>query len=276
MSINLPLISGIFNWRDIIEIIFFSVIMYSISLWLKKDTQKNLLLPFYGFCVLLIGSYFLNLPAIHQLLFMFCPAIILLFMFMHQNTLQRNFIALKNITTPSLLPSSDWVTMLMRSCLTMLHNNQEILLIIEHTDAMGAYLKADYYINAPFTNDLLMLLVNKVYDTQKMIWVCSDGTIRGINVLWKASWHPSAYDQLNAWVDDAIAHTSKNDAVILHINPLKQYCSIASNGTLYQELTIEQAHQLLRKKINHPIPATKKGYPYDVTNKKNNVAQHIP
>ncbi len=274
MDINLPLSLGIFSWRDLVEILFFTCVVYGISLWLKEDSQKNLLPYFYGFCILFFSAHFFALPTVSQSLFIFSPAIILLFMFLHQTTLQRNFISLKNIRQPTTVP--DWFTTLMQTCLTTIHHNKELLILIEHTDAIGSYLKADYVINAPISKDLFTLIMEKVYTSQKMIWIHSDGIIRGINVSWKASWYPSAYEDQTAWIDDAIAHTSKNDALILHINPTKHHYTIAMNGILHQELTIEQASQLMRKKINYQIPVTKKGSPYDVTHKKNNVAQHIP
>ncbi len=269
----LPL--SILNWRDLIEILFFSCSFYYLSLWLKKDTQKNLLPYFYGFCLFTFGAHLLALPTVSQSLFLFSPAIILLFMFMHQSTLQRNMVALKNITHPS-HPPTDWLTTLLRTSLVMIHHNKELLILIEHTDAIGSYLKAEYYINAPLSKDLLTLIVEHAYNPQQMLWIHSDGIIRGINVSWKASWHPAAYENQTAWIDDAIVYTSKNDALLLHINPTKHHYTIASNGTIHHELTIEQVSQLLRKKINHPQSVTKKGYTYDVTSKKNNVAQHIP
>lgn len=274
MDIHLALSLGIFNWRDFIEICFFSYVIYRISLWLTQDTEKNLLPYFYGFCLLFCGANFLALPTVSQSLFIFAPVVMLLFMFLHQATLQRNFISLKNITQPS--PVSDWLTILMQTCLTMLHNNKELLILIEHTDAIGPYLKAEYTIHATMSKDLFALIMEKISTSKKMIWIHSDGTIRGINVSWKASWYPDAYEDETAWIDDAIAHTSKNDALLLHVNPIKQYFTIAMNGAIHHELTIEQAGQLIRKKINYQISVTKKGSPYDVTNKKNNVAQHIP
>lgn len=274
MDISLPLSWGIFSWRDAVEICFFSYVFYRISLWLTEDTQKNLLPSFYGFCMLFCSANFLSLTTVSQLLFIFTPTIIVLFMFLHQSTLQRNFISLKNITQTT--PTADWLTVLMQTCLTMLHNNKELLVLIEHTDAIGPYLKADYAIHASMNKDLFALIMEKMSTSKKMIWINSDGTVRGVNVCWKASWYPDSYADETAWIDDAIAHTSKNDVLLLHVNPVKQYFTIAMNGTIHQELTIEQAGQLIRKKINYQIPVTKKGSPYDVTNKKDNVAQHIP
>ncbi len=273
MDINLPLSLGIFSWRDLVEILFFILVIYSISLWLKEDTHKSLLPYFYSFCTLFLTAHFLALPTVSHFMFIFSPAIILLFMFLHQTTLQRNFISLKNIRQP--IPVADWFTLLMQTCLTMIHHNKELLILIEHTDALNSFLKVDYMINAPVSKDIFTL-IEKVYTPDKMIWIHSDGFIRGINVSWKASWYPTAYEDQTAWIDDAIAHTSKNDALILHINPTKHHFTIAMNGVLHQELTIEQVSQLMRKKINYQIPVTKKGSPYDVTHKKNNVAQHIP
>ncbi len=273
MDINLPLSLGIFSWRDVMEISFFTFVLYRVSLWLKEDEEKNLLPYLYGFCTLLLTAHLLALPTISQSLFIFSPSLILLFMFLHKTTLQRNFISLKNISAPVTTP--DWLSIVMQSCLTMFHNNKELLLVIEHTDAIAAFVKAEYAINAPINKDLFNFILEKVYNPHTMMWINSDGIIRGINVSWKASWYPNSYEDQTAWRDDAIAHTGKNDAMVLHINPSKHHYTIAMNGTLYEELTIEQVSQLIKKKINYQIPVTKKGSSYDVTNKKNIMAQHL-
>lgn len=262
------------NWRDPVEIFFFAATFYYISLWLQKDVQKNLLVHFYGFCIITFGTYFLALPTVSASLLLFSPAIALLFMIMHQEILQRNMVSLKNIVQPQNI-SHDWLTMLMRTSLTMLHDNKELIILIEQTDAISSYVKADYYINAPLSTDLLTFIVTHSHNPQKMLWVTSDGIIRGINASWKVSWHATDYPDNNAWIDDAIAYTSKHDTLILQSSPTQQHYTIVCNGAMHQELTVNQVHQLLRKKMNYSIPVTKKGYSYDVANKKNSVAQHL-
>ncbi len=86
------------NWRDCLEIIFFASLFYYLTLWLKKDKTKNLLPYFYGYCLITFCAYMLELTTVTSLLFLFTPAAVMLFILMHQDTLQRNIVALKHIT----------------------------------------------------------------------------------------------------------------------------------------------------------------------------------
>lgn len=262
------------SWRDPIEILLLSITIYYISIWFKKDAQKNLLPYFYGFCSFTITVHVLGLSTISYCLFLFSPAIIFIFMFMHQSVLQRNLIALKNITLAH-SPSDHWITTLLRASLTMMHANKRISIVIECSDALAPYITADYCINAPLSKDLLTLLVEHTYNPKQMIWVDAQGTIRGINASWKTKWHQEMDEHDDAWINDALTYTSKNDALVLHSNPTNHQYSLVSNGNLDQALTINEISQLLRKKINRPLSVTKKGYTYGIARKKNNMAQHL-
>lgn len=273
MNITVPIDLQTLEWRDLIEILFFASAFYSIARWLNQDSDKKLLSYFYGYCGLVLGAYSFELPTMGYMLFLFSPAVVLLFMFMHQTLLQKNMVSLKNITAAP-QTESDWLSDLMRISLSMLHNNKELLLLLEHTDALDAYLNCEYKLNAPAKADLLALLVEHVYKPSTLLWLQSNGSIKGINAHWKATWHPSAYKDQTAWLDDAIAYTSKNDAIIIQINPTKHTCSFASGGTVTQDLTIDQLHRIIRKKINYSI-SIKKGYPHAIASKKNSMAQHL-
>jgi hypothetical protein len=274
MNMGLPLSIGIFNWRDVIEILCFATILYFFSLWLKYDTHKNLLPYFYGFCAFFVCAHFLALTTLSQQLFIFTPVILVIFILMHQTTLQRNLIALKNITY-ALPASPDWITTVMRTSLRLLHDNKEMLLLIEYSDALTPHVHTEYTINAACTPDLFSALVHNVYKPRAMLWINAEGIIRGVNASWKTSWYPQAYENHYAWIDDAIAHTSTNDALVLHINPFEQQMTIVTQGILYQGVTVDHALQLIRKNIAHAHSVIEKGYPYDLTGKKTNMAQHL-
>ncbi len=117
------------TWRDYLEILFFAATFYYVILWLKKDTEKKLLPYFYGYCALTFLTHILHLGTITYCLFLFSPVIIMLFMFMHQDLLQRNMIALKNIAAAT-KPSQDWLSCIMRNSLKALHDNTPMLIII--------------------------------------------------------------------------------------------------------------------------------------------------
>lgn len=266
----------ILTWRDLIEIIFFSTVFYGIMRWLQHDRAKPLLPYFYGYCALVFATHALHLSTITYCLFLFSPAIIMLFMFMHQDILQRNMIALKNITTTSVVPH-DWLATIMRSTLKGLHNKKSMLILIEHTEAIADLVIADYHMNSIITDDMLtMLIEHGLCTAQQMLWIKTDGTIQGVRTSFKASWHPNTYTNTQEWIDDAIAYTSKTDALIMQSDAHTQTYSIAYSGTITHNLTTDQITQLIRKEINQSSGNTsEKGFPHDQRSAQEKEKQHF-
>lgn len=270
MSLYAYLINQILflTWRDAVEILFFAAVFYYLIIWLKKDREKRLLPYLYGYCALTFFSHVLQLSTITFCLFIFSPTIIMLFMLMHQETLQRNMIALKNITahTPAF---QDWLSCIMRTTLKAVHDTKSMLILIEHTDALVGFLKTQYLVNSIITNDTLTMLVeNGLCDAHQMLWINTDGTIRGIRASWKASWHPNTYSNTDEWIDDAIAYTTKTDALIIQSNAQTQTYTIACNGTVTHHLTVYQAEQLIRKQIQLYDSPPEKGFSHDQPHQK--------
>ena len=264
------------TWRDIVEVLFFATVFYYLIDWLKTDRETRLLPYFYGYCALIFTSHALHLSTITYCLFLFSPVIIMLFMFIHQDVLQRNMIALKNITTSAAIPQ-DWLSCIMRSTLKALHDNKSILILIEHTDSLSGFLKTQYRMNSLITDDVLtMFIEHGLCSTQQMLWIKTDGTVQGIRASWKASWHPDAYTDTNEWVDDATAYTTKTDALILKSNAKKQSYTCAYNGTITHDLTVEQAGQIIIKQINQSTPTIEKGLPHDQSSSQEKSTQHTP
>lgn len=263
-----------FTWRDCTEILLFSVACYYLLLWLKKDRSKQLLFHFYGYCIIIFLTYILQLSTITYGLLLFSPAIIMLFMFMHEDILQRNMIALKNITAPLATPI-DWVSCLMRSTLTALNNGTELLVIIENSDSLKGHLNAEYHISASATNDMLTLLIAcQLWNTRHMLWIKNDGTIQGIAATWKTNWGQRAYDQSMGWIDDAITYTSKTDALIVCSNATTHSYSLVHAGILYEKLTADQTNQLFRRHSNMQTSLVKEGSRYENLRKPNQHEQH--
>ena len=263
------------SWRDLIEIGFFSWLFYVSALWLKKDSEKNLLPYFYGYIAFFLVCYFGELSTITTLLIFFSPAVAMLFILMHQHLLQRNLVTLKNITALPHTQSPDWLSSLMKATLTMLSENKDIIILIEHTDAMSPFLQTLERLDVPMTDGLISLLFNKLYAPSHICWISSAGIIRGINATFKASWHPGTYQTQTAWIDDAVAYTTKTDAVIMFANAQLHRYSIAHHGSIKHDLSMEQAHQLIRKQIDYQVPLPKKGLSHGVSQTKT-FAQHSP
>src|SRR4051812_25368586 len=117
---------------DYIEILFFSLVIYYFLLWLKKDTQKNLVIIFYGYFTITILSHYAYLPTITYLLCAAAPIALIIFIVLHQETLQRNFVMLKKVTAPVDI-NNNWVDELIKSSITALHSNKEFIGIIERS-----------------------------------------------------------------------------------------------------------------------------------------------
>ncbi len=259
---------SLLGWRDLVEIGALSTAFYYSALWLKKDRQKNLLPYFYGYVACILGCHFCELNTLTTFLFIFSPAVAMLFMLMHQQLLQRNLVTLKNITIPSNPNCPDWLASIMKATLKMLSENKDIILLIEHTDAMNPFLQLSESFEAPITDGLISLLFHKLYTPSHMCWLTSTGIVRGINVSFKASWHPSAYQTKTAWIDDAVAYTAKTDALIIFANAQLHNYAVAHSGSIKHDLSMEQAHQLIRKLINYQIPLPKKGLSHGVSSIK--------
>ena len=165
----------------------------------------------------------------------------------------------------------------MRNSLKALHDNKSMLILIEHTDTLSSFLKTHYAITTPITDDVMNLLTeNSLCNAHQMLWVRTDGTIQGIHAAWKASWHPNAYTDTNEWVDDAIAYTTKTDALIMKSNAQTQSYTLAYHGTVTHDLTAEHVGKIIRKQINQSIPVLEKGFSHEQSTPKEKSSQQTP
>lgn len=265
-------------WRDILEIGLFYAAFYYAACWLKKDTQKNLIGYFYAYCIIIVGAYTLDLPTLTYCLFISSPIVIMLFILMHHDTLQRNFIAIKNITvTPQ--PSRDWLTLILRGALKTLNANTAALILIEHTDSLASYLTSDYVLDAPVTHGMIELICDEqLLNPQTMAWITSAGTVHAVHATWKNPWTTTNYSQSAAWIENALAHTTHTDALVLFLNPTNHTCSLVLKGIIHEHLSLEHAALLIRSHIKYPIspsPITQ-GFEYDIATQKNRMAQRTP
>lgn len=267
-----------FGWRDLIEIVFFSAIFYYFSLWLSTDSKKNVLIIFYSYWFLAFSSYALQLSSITFFLFTFAPVALLLFIIVHQEFLQRNFITLKN-TTATPQQSSDWLESLMRICLQTINKNKEILIVIEQNDSLHDILQVPFQINTALDATLLTLLIDAhSFDQTKFIWLNKQGNLLGINASWKhiiaQEWIDKNVQSFELWKQDALAITHKTDALIFGVSPLLRTFSIITHGKILDNLQGSSALQILKKFLMIRSD-TKKGITYGYPEKNyNKQVQH--
>lgn len=242
------------TWRAIVEILFFSSLFYQISLWLKKDRHHNLLPYWYGYCALGFTAYCLQLSAISNVLFLFAPATLTLFLILHQEQLQKNFVALRTIT-PARPVSSDWLEQVMRSCIVAVNNNRSLVCVIERKDSLQEFLETPFMFNAELHSATFdMLITGDSYNENALIWLNDHGTLRGINATWRTStdeWKSDTKTELPTWQHDALFFTSKTDAITLGIDREHRTFTIITSGKRFENIAAHNALKFIKKLINH-------------------------
>jgi hypothetical protein len=245
------------TWHDGIEILFFSSLFYYLALWLRKDRQQNLLWYFYGYCAVTLIAYNANLPTISLFLLVFSPAIIMLFIMVHQDILQRNFVALRHIT-PAQTTTHNWLESLIQTCLIIINKNKSITCIIERSDNMHTFLHVPFIVHAPLHTALLEILINcDSYDQHKMVWIDAQGNLEGINASWRHSITQSSNQETTMQpseenlIEDALLYTTKTDALIFTINPDTRTFTIITCGNQLQKVSAHHAYSTIQKYLTN-------------------------
>lgn len=264
----------LFNWRTGVEIIALSTIIYYFSLWLKHDKQKNLLFYFYSYCAVFLGANYAQLPTVSYLIFLTAPIAIMLFILFHQDTLQKNFIALRNVT-PINIHNNDWLETLVRSCLVATNNNKEIYCVIEHTQSLATLINTPLALTLDVQQNLLeMMLESSTFEQKQLIWVNSHGKLLGINATWNTSEHAQGdYAQIPAWQQDAVLCTSKTDAIVFSISPINHTFSIVAQGKIFNDITALHALKTIKKYVTATHASSQKEIIHETISKKNHAQQ---
>ena len=245
---------SVYTWKDLFEVFFFSGVIYYFSAWLKRDRQKPLLLSFYGYCVAITASYYLNLFTLSTVLITFAPVVLTLFIVLHQETLQRNFIALHNITSKE--THGDWVEHMIRSCLVAVGNNKQIHGLIEKHDDLTEFIHISHRFESVITQGLLDLLMQSAaFDPEKIIVMKDNGTLVGINGTWKKSsvdaWLAAEVKEQEQWAQDALFYTAKSDALYFSIDPKTRTFTLFAQGKLLETISAQAARATIKQYLGH-------------------------
>jgi len=247
----------IFKWVDILEIISFAAIFYYFSIWLQKDKQKNLLPAFYLMNIVLISTNIFSMHTAFNFILNFSPVFIMLFILVHQSTLQRNFISIKNLS-PIKNKDDNWLQDFMRTCLVAMNNKKEIIVAIEGKDSFENFITTNFTLKTSITQELSNALINsQSFDNQKMLWVSYDGIFRGINSSWNIEnnllWTQEKDDSIEKWKLDGILFSSKLDCLIFKTNTINRSFDIVVHGKLMDNIAPNNAINIIDqfvKKIN--------------------------
>jgi hypothetical protein len=245
----------IYGWKDIAEVMLFSSAVYYFSSWLRQDQQKPLLLTFYSYCTLLTVCHAARLNTAGSALLIFAPVILVIFVVLHQDILQRNFVTLHNIT-PARNVWQEWTEILIRSCLVAVSDNKALSCIIEKKNALDDLLTTPYTFKCKLSEGLLDLVINSNgFDASKIIWLQDNGTLLAVNSSWKKSsvdtWLAKEVKEQEPWLQDALFFTSKTDALYFKINPQTRTFTLVAQGKVLEQVSAHAALKTIRKYLGH-------------------------
>ncbi len=245
---------AIFGIKDVIEILCITNAIYFFSVWLKQDLQKPLVLYFYSMCSLVVFAHLANLTTITSTLSMLYPAIIMLFILIHQKSLQHNFVTLKNIQ-PAHIANHNWLETLLRSCIIAANNKQQIICLIENQDVLSDLVTSTLIIKAKLQPELLdALLTSTNYNPAKMIWLSNTGTLIGLNTDWMSIHTTQKLD--DDWQTASLLITKQTDALTFRLNPHNKSFDIICDGQLLEKISMDHAIKLMQRhfirKNNNP------------------------
>lgn len=239
---------AIFGIKDTIEIFCITNALYFFSIWLKQDRQKPLVIYFYSMCSFVIITYLMELPTLSNSLMALYPTMIMLFILIHQKSLQKNFILLKNTTATQITPN--WLETLLRSCIIAANNKQPINCLIEGIDSLADHIFVPFMIKSALQPNLLdTLLSSTSYNPNKMLWLSSTGMLLSINAEWQITGQ-IVYDKvsdLDNWQKNSILFTAQTDALIFRLNPHNKSFDIITEGKLIEKIPTDQAIKLMHK-----------------------------
>lgn len=250
----------LFAWRDAIEILCFSTAIYYFSRWLKQDRQKNLLGYFYAYCLIVFSAHAAELHTLRYVMFVCSPAVLMMFIFIHQRTLQKNFVALRNII-PAQKDTTDWVEQLVRTCMSALYANKEITCVIERTDALNDLLTVGLKVRAQSTNLLDLLAQTITLKPNHMLWLNTNGTLLGLNATWKLENQLTleTTSTRELWLHDTRFATKKIDALVLKTECTSNTFTLIANGATREHLNAHETLALLRTSLAGSSKPLKKG-----------------
>jgi hypothetical protein len=270
---------NITDWRDIVEITTFTLVIYAISAWLKKDRTRPLLSFFYGYCCALMICYALSLTVLLTILIAGAPILAMLTIIGHQEALQRRFV-LHRKPHAAATTSQDWLETLIRFGLIAINQGKEWFLIIEHQHELDSVIKSTHIINAPITEEILSVIATSSrYQSGSLIWIKNSGIIHGFNAHWNLEshkeWHSPEIKDLPLWKQDALLMTLNTDAIVCKVIPDRRTFEVVIAGKIFDHISATQALALMRKHGNYQPSRFQEGIVYE-TSHSSSASQRTP
>lgn len=263
----------LYSWRDIVEILFFSYIIYRFLYWLRSDTQKQLVWYMYAYWASACVAHYTGLTIISQVLFVAAPVIISIFIIIHQQILQKNFIAFTKLAKP--VHSYNWFDEFTRTNLYAMNRSKNIIWIIERTNHLGNAIHAQCMFHAELKKDLIELLLEATPAQESVFWINAHGTLIATQITMQtpdAVWISKQAQQIPDWQQEALLLCSKTDAIVIRSCSTSRTFTIIIHDKMIDELSAEHMLLILKQVLNQPN--FREEIPYAPTTSKSSHKQH--
>ena len=215
-----------FKLTSIVEIFLISVALYFWLRLLAQDRQKPLVLWFVSYLAFACFIFHIHLPVMSHVILYTAPAVLLFFILIHQETLQKNLIRLCNITSPE--PTThDWLSDIVRLCMISIADKKNMYLIIEKTDSVATLLNCPLTLHAPINRSLITLLYSSSQISSNSIWWANrHGKLLGINIQVK--------DSQQDWLADVLLLSSKTDALFISVDAATRMFTLIAHAKMME------------------------------------------
>lgn len=224
--------------KDALELLCLSFLCYRWLRWLQQDKQKPLLHYFYSYCALLIISSSLQLTTMLFVLNYSAPLVMMLFVLIHQHTLQKNFVGLYKIK-PAQADTADWLQHIIGFCLQA---HTDLSLLLEHTTDMHELINAEISLRAPVSRELLNFIARSPdFNPEQYIYADTQGHVLGINAHWKKPLALTALDEQP--IEKASYYLIDSDGCMIHYTHKTRTFTIVIKQKIYPKLSAAQVLQ---------------------------------
>ena len=246
---------SVFKWTDFLEIALLVSVVYGFGLWLKRDRAHRLLMYFYIGCGIFLLAVLLDLQIIMAFYKTAWPIMVVLFVVLHQKSLQQNYIAARTIEADTLSVDRDWLHVVMRAAFKALQRKKNLFFVIEGKQSIRDYLTMPLVLQSPVQQNVLdMVIESTMIQDNSLVLLSQMGNLVALNGQWIV--HDDlelAAEHVNLPViqRQALFLTSKMDVLIFFAEESSKLLTIMAQGTIVKNLTSDKAeliiNQYLRK-----------------------------
>lgn len=234
----------IFTFYDCIEIIIMSWLSYKIIHFLTTHSEYNLLKPTIIYVSVIAIAHFIHLVTLELFVLITAPAVICFFILIHQEQLQKNFVALHRLPTQK-THKKMWHYSLIQWCQKQASKGISSSYIIEQTENLESVLTSYVPCHTLFSSSLLEIIYESpLFFSEKPILIQYDGIIKGLNINYTK--HPILHTYENQQAQELFI-SAKTDALIMHMNAHTLTFTCVHNNQILNNLSAHMMTLILDK-----------------------------